>query len=258
MIIDGKQIKEKYLNKIKGEITGKKITLAVIQVGNDEASSVYVKQKEKMCAQIGANFNHYTFDETTSEEEIINLINKLNKDETTGILVQLPLPPKFNKDKIINIIKLVKGEHTIIPCTALGVMKILEEINAEIEGKHAVIIGRSNLVGKPLYNLLLNKNATVTICHSHTENLKEICLSADILVCATNKKHLVTSDMVKKGSILIDVGIIRENGKLYGNADYENIKDITSYITPVPGGVGPLTIAMLANNLLEAYKMQER
>ena len=255
MIIDGKQIKEKYLNKIKEEITGKKITLAVIQVGNDEASSVYVKQKEKMCAQIGANFNHYTF------------------DETTGILVQLPLPPKFNKDKIINtiksekdvdgltdenIIKLVKGEHTIIPCTALGVMKILEEINAEIEGKHAVIIGRSNLVGKPLYNLLLNKNATVTICHSHTENLKEICLSADILVCATNKKHLVTSDMVRKGSILIDVGIIRENGKLYGNADYENIKDITSYITPVPGGVGPLTIAMLANNLLEAYKMQER
>ena len=180
---------------------------------------------------------------------------------------------KFNKDKIINtiksekdvdgltdenIIKLVKGEHTIIPCTALGVMKILEEINAEIEGKHAVIIGRSNLVGKPLYNLLLNKNATVTICHSHTENLKEICLSADILVCATNKKHLVTSDMVRKGSILIDVGIIRENGKLYGNADYENIKDITSYITPVPGGVGPLTIAMLANNLLEACKMQER
>ena len=261
MIIDGKQIKEKYLNKIKEEITGKKITLAVIQVGNDEASSVYVKQKEKMCAQIGANFNHYTLDETTSEEE------------TTGILVQLPLPPKFNKDKIINtiksekdvdgltdenIIKLVKGEHTIIPCTALGVMKILEEINAEIEGKHAVIIGRSNLVGKPLYNLLLNKNATVTICHSHTENLKEICLSADILVCATNKKHLVTSDMVKKGSILIDVGIIRENGKLYGNADYENIKDITSYITPVPGGVGPLTIAMLANNLLEACKMQER
>lgn len=273
MIIDGKQIKEKYLDKIKEEITSKKITLAVIQVGNDEASSVYVKQKEKMCAQIGANFNHYTFDETTSEEEIINLINKLNKDETTGILVQLPLPPKFNKDKIINtiknekdvdgltdenIIKLVKGEHTIIPCTTLGVMKILEEINAEIEGKHAVIIGRSNLIGKPLYNLLLNKNATVTMCHSHTKNLKEICLSADILVCATNKKHLVTSDMVKKGSILIDVGIIRENGKLYGNADYENIKNITSYITPVPGGVGPLTIAMLANNLLEACKMQER
>lgn len=272
MIIDGKQIKEKYLNLIKEEISDKKITLAVIQVGNDEASSVYVKQKEKMCAQIGANFNHYVFDEDANEEEIINLINRLNEDDTTGILVQLPLPPKFNKDKIINtikaekdvdgltdnsIIKLVKGENTIIPCTALGVIKILEEIGAEIQGKHAVIIGRSNLVGKPLYNLLLNKNATVTMCHSYTKNLKEMCLSADILICATNKKHIITRDMVKKGSILIDVGIIRENGKLYGNADYENIKDITSYITPVPGGVGPLTIAMLANNLLKAYEIQE-
>ena len=273
MIIDGKQIKEKYLNLIKEEISDKKITLAVIQVGNDEASSVYVKQKEKMCAQRGANFNHYIFDEDANEEEIIDLINTLNEDETTGILVQLPLPPKFNKDKIINtikaekdvdgltdnsIIKLVKGENTIIPCTALGVIKILEEIGAEIQGKHAVIIGRSNLVGKPLYNLLLNKNATVTMCHSYTKNLKEMCLSADILICATNKKHIITSDMVKKGSILIDVGIIRENGKLYGNADYENIKDITSYITPVPGGVGPLTIAMLANNLLKSYEMQGR
>lgn len=273
MIIDGKQIKEKYLNLIKEEISDKKITLAVIQVGNDEASSVYVKQKEKMCAQIGANFKHYVFDEDANEEEIINLINTLNEDDTTGILVQLPLPPKFNKDKIINtikaekdvdgltdnsIIKLVKGENTIIPCTALGVIKILEEIGAEIQGKHAVIIGRSNLVGKPLYNLLLNKNATVTMCHSYTKNLKEMCLSADILICATNKKHIITSDMVKKGSILIDVGIIRENGKLYGNADYENIKDITSYITPVPGGVGPLTIAMLANNLLKAYEIQGR
>ena len=273
MIIDGKQIKEKYLNLIKEEIRDKKITLAVIQVGNDEASSVYVKQKEKMCAQIGANFNHYIFDEDANEEEIINLINTLNEDDTTGILVQLPLPPKFNKDKIINtikaekdvdgltdnsIIKLVKGENAIIPCTALGVIKILEEINIEIQGKHAVIIGRSNLVGKPLYNLLLNKNATVTMCHSYTKNLKEMCLSADILICATNKKHIITRDMVKKGSILIDVGIIRENGKLYGNADYENIKDITSYITPVPGGVGPLTIAMLANNLLKAYEIQGR
>lgn len=272
MIIDGKQIKEKYLNLIKDEIRDKKITLAVIQVGNDEASSVYVKQKEKMCAQIGANFNHYVFDEDANEEEIINLINRLNDDDTTSILVQLPLPPKFNKDKIINtikaekdvdgltdnsIIKLVKDENTIIPCTALGVIKILEEINIEIQGKHAVIIGRSNLVGKPLYNLLLNKNATVTMCHSYTKNLKEMCLSADILICATNKKHIITRDMVKKGSILIDVGIIRENGKLYGNADYENIKDITSYITPVPGGVGPLTIAMLANNLLKAYEIQE-
>ena len=273
MIIDGKQIKEKYLNLIKEEIRDKKITLAVIQVGNDEASSVYVKQKEKMCAQIGANFNHCIFDEDANEEEIINLINTLNDDDTTGILVQLPLPPKFNKDKIINtikaekdvdgltdnsIIKLVKGEDTIIPCTALGVIKILEEINIEIQGKHAVIIGRSNLVGKPLYNLLLNKNATVTMCHSYTKNLKEMCLSADILICATNKKHIISRDMVKKGSILIDVGIIRENGKLYGNADYENIKDITSYITPVPGGVGPLTIAMLANNLLKAYEIQGR
>lgn len=273
MIIDGKKIKEKYLEEIKSKVNGKKITLAVIQVGSDEASNVYVRQKEKMCAQIGAFFNHYTFDDDASEEDIISLINKLNEDETTGILVQLPLPDKFNKDRIINtikdtkdvdgltdksVIKLVKGEDALVPCTALGVMKILEEINAEIEGKHVVIIGRSNLVGKPLYNLLLNKNATVTMCHSHTNNLRDVCLSADILVCATNKKHIITRDMVKDGSILIDVGIIRENGKLYGNADYENIKDITSYITPVPGGVGPLTIAMLANNLLKAYEMQNR
>ena len=273
MIIDGKSIRDKYLNKIKEEVTGKDITLAVIQVGNDEASTVYVKQKEKMCNNIGANFKHYTFESDAKEEDIISLINKLNNNNTTGIIVQLPLPKGFNKDKIINtideskdvdgltnknIIKLVKGETSLIPCTALGVMKILEEINADIDGKNAVIIGRSDLVGKPLYNLLLNKNATVTLCHSHTKNLKEMCQMADILIGATNKKHIITKDMVKKGSILIDVGIIRENGKLYGNADFDNIKDITSYITPVPGGVGPLTIAMLANNLLEAYKLQNR
>ena len=272
MIIDGKQIKEKYLNLIKEEIRDKKITLAVIQVGNDEASSVYVKQKEKMCAQIGANFNHYIFDEDANEEEIINLINTLNDDDTTGILVQLPLPPKFNKDKIINtikaekdvdgltdnsIIKLVKGENTIIPCTALGVIKILEEINIEIQGKHAVIIGRSNLVGKPLYNLLLNKNATVTMCHSYTKNLKEMCLSADILIFATNKKHIITRDMVKEGSVIVDVGISREDGKLYGDVN-PNVSEKCSYLTPVPGGVGPLTIAMLANNLLKAYEIQGR
>ena len=278
-IIDGKAVSAAVRAGAKQEVEALKAQgiqpgLAVVIVGDDPASRVYVNNKKKACAEIGIHSEEYALPKETTQEELLDLVRRLNdKKDINGILVQLPLPPKFNKDKIINtiksekdvdgltdenIIKLVKGEHTIIPCTALGVMKILEEINAEIEGKHAVIIGRSNLIGKPLYNLLLNKNATVTMCHSHTENLKEICLSADILVCATNKKHLVTSDMVKKGSILIDVGIIRENGKLYGNADYENIKDITSYITPVPGGVGPLTIAMLANNLLEACKMQER
>ena len=268
MIIDGKQIKEKYLNLIKEEIRDKKITLAVIQVGNDEASSVYVKQKEKMCAQIGANFNHYIFDEDANEEEIINLINTLNDDDTTGILVQLPLPPKFNKDKIINtikaekdvdgltdnsIIKLVKGEDTIIPCTALGVIKILEEINIEIQGKHAVIIGRSNLVGKPLYNLLLNKNATVTICHSKTKVLKHELKQADIIIAACGKENIVTDDMVKNNAVVIDVGTNRnKNGKLCGDVDYAAVEPIVDAITPVPGGVGSVTTSVLVGHVVEA------
>lgn len=263
-IMDGKKISSELKLELKKEIDKIDIKplLVVIQIGNDEASNVYIKNKEKDASEIGISFKLYKFDEDNSEQEIIALISKLNNDdEVSGIILQLPIPSKFNKELIINQINpkkdvdgLTDSNKYFIPCTAKGIIYMLDYYNVDVMGKHVVLVGRSNLVGKPLINLFLDKDATVTICHSKTVNLKEITKMTDILVVAVGKKDLITKDMVKDNAIIIDVGINRVNDKLYGDVDYDNIKDIVSYITPVPGGVGPMTRVMLLSNVLEAYK----
>lgn len=263
-IMDGKKISNELKIELKKVVDGLDIKplLAVIQIGDDEASNVYIKNKEKDANELGILFKLYKFKEDVSEQEVIGLINTLNNDNlVTGIILQLPIPAKFNKDLIINQINpnkdvdgLTENNKKFIPCTAKGVMYILDYYHIGISGKHVVLVGRSNLVGKPLINLFLNKDATVTVCHSKTVNLKEITKMADILVVAVGKKDLITKDMVKDNVIIIDVGINRVNDKLYGDVDYDNIKDIASYITPVPGGVGPMTRVMLLSNVMEAYQ----
>ena len=275
MIIDGKILKEKVLEELKEKTKkiAKKLSLVVIQVGNDPASDVYVKQKEKMAITVGYNFKHIKLTEDIKESVVINEIINLNNDDSVdGILLQLPLPRGLNENKIINYIasekdvdgltdanagKLIHNKECLIPCTPLGISKILEEYNIEVSGKNVVIVGRSSLVGKPMASLLLNKNATVTVCHSKTNNLEEYTKLADILIVAVGKKHLITKDMVKKDSVIIDVGINRVDGKLYGDVDFENVKDKVSYITPVPGGVGQMTVASLGENLLNAYLLRK-
>ena len=272
MILDGKalsdQIKDDLTKKVKNYLI--KPCLAVIQIGNDEASNVYIKAKEKACHQVGINFIHVKFEEDTTEQEVINKIVELNNDTyVNGILLQLPLPSQFNQDKLLNLINknkdvdgltdinaglLFKGNGNLVPCTPLGIITLLKEYKINLIGKHAVIIGKSNLVGKPLAMLFLQEGATVTICHSKTNDLKEYTKQADILVSAVGKKGLVTNDMIKKNSVIIDVGINRVAGKLYGDVDFENIKDIASFITPVPGGVGPMTVAMLLFNVVKNYE----
>lgn len=272
MILDGKafsdQIKDDLTKKVKNYLI--KPCLAVIQIGNDEASNVYIKAKEKACNTVGINFIHVKFEEDTTEQEVINKIVELNNDTyVNGILLQLPLPSQFNQDKLLNLINknkdvdgltdinaglLFKGNSNLVPCTPLGIVTLLKEYKIDLIGKHVVIIGKSNLVGKPLAILLLQEGATVTICHSKTNNLKQFTKRADILVSAVGKKDLVTKDMVKENSVIIDVGINRVAGKLYGDVDFENVKDIVSFITPVPGGVGPMTVAMLLSNVVKNYE----
>ena len=272
MLLDGKnlsnQIKEELLKKTKGFLV--KPCLAVIQIGNDEASNIYIKSKEKACSQVGINFIHTKFEEDVDEQEVINKIIELNNDDyVNGILLQLPIPDKFNRYKLLNLINknkdvdgltdinaglLFKGYNNLVPCTPLGIIRLLKEYNIEISGKHAVVIGKSNLVGKPLAILLLQEGATVTICHSKTNNLREITKQADILISAVGKKDLITKDMIKEKAIVIDVGINRVDGKIYGDVDFENVKSIVSYITPVPGGVGPMTVAMLLSNVIKNYE----
>ncbi len=272
MILDGKalsdQIKDDLTKKVKNYLI--KPCLAVIQIGNDEASNVYIKAKEKACNTVGINFIHVKFEEDTTEQEVINKIVELNNDTyVNGILLQLPLPSQFNQDKLLNLINknkdvdgltdinaglLFKGNSNLVPCTPLGIVTLLKEYKIDLIGKHVVIIGKSNLVGKPLAILLLQEGATVTICHSKTNNLKQFTKQADILVSAVGKKDLVTKDMVKENSVIIDVGINRVAGKLYGDVDFENVKDIVSFITPVPGGVGPMTVAMLLSNVVKNYE----
>ena len=244
-------------------------------VGNDPASSVYVKNKSKACKKVGIEFDEYLFDSNIEEIELLNTIEKLNKDDKIdGILLQAPIPkhldiikafrtilPEKDVDGFnpVNIGNLCIGEDTFISCTPFGIVKMLEEYNIETEGKRVVILGRSNIVGKPLIQCMLNKNATVTICHSKTQNLKEITKDADILIAAIGKPKFVTKDMVKENSVIIDVGINRlEDGKIVGDVDYENVIDKVSYITPVPGGVGPMTIAMLLNNVVKAAKKKSK
>ena len=270
--IDGKIISSKIKEELKAEIKTYMIKpcLAVIQIGNDEASNVYISAKQKACSEVVIYLKHIKFDEDSREIEIINKIIELNNDEYVhGILLQLPIPEKFNEEKLINYIsrnkdvdgltdinvgKLINNKKCLVSCTPQGIIKLLEESGVSIPGKNVVIVGRSKLVGKPLISLFLNNDATVTVCHSKTNNLKEFTKNADILVVAVGKKYLITEDMVKKDSVVIDVGINRIDGKLYGDVDYENVKNKVSLITPVPGGVGPMTVAMLLCNVNTVYK----
>ncbi len=274
MILDGKKLKEKKLNILKEETSklDKKLTLCVIQVGEDTASEIYVNQKKKMADFVGFAFKHIKLKNDVSEDYLLSIIDKENKDDkTTGIIVQMPLPSHINETKIQNAIdyhkdidglsdintgRLVHNRKALISCTPKGILELLKEYNIKIESKHVVIVGRSNLVGKPLVNLFLNENATVTICHSKTKNLKDYTITADILISAVGKKNLITKDMVKQNAVVIDVGITRENNKLYGDVDFDNVFNKASYITPVPGGVGPMTVTELGYNVLEAYQLR--
>lgn len=249
--------------------------LAVIMVGDNSASQIYVRNKSKACNDVGIEFEEYLLPGTTKQEELLDVIEKLNNNkEINGILLQSPIPDvldineafrKISPEKDVdgfhpvNVGKLVLGQDTFVSCTPYGVMKMFEEYNIDLEGKNAVVIGRSNIVGKPMSQCLLNKNATVTICHSRTRNLPEITKNADILVSAIGRPEFVTADMVKDGAVVIDVGINRTaEGKLKGDVDFENVSKKASYITPVPGGVGPMTIAMLMNNVVKASKNQAK
>ena len=272
-IIDGKLISSKIKEKIKEKIQNfdVKPTLVVIQVGNNEASNVYVKNKKNAAINVGMNFNHIHFEETINEQEIIKTIEKLNKDNTVnGIIVQLPLPHHLNSNKIINHIvpikdvdglttinlgKLFNDEECLTSCTPAGIIELLKAYNIKLEGKCVTIVGRSTLVGKPLIHMLLKENATVVVCHSKTVDLKQFTTKADILIVAAGKKHLICSEMVKNGAIIIDVGINKIDNKLYGDVNFNDVLDKVSYITPVPGGVGPMTIAILLNNTLKSYNM---
>lgn len=277
-IIDGKAVSAAIKDEIKNEVAalkeqGKEVCLAVIQVGNNPASTVYVGNKKKACAYVGIKSLAYELPEETTQEELLALIDKLNNDKAVnGILVQLPLPKHIDEDVVteriapikdvdgfhpVNVGNLSIGKKGFISCTPYGIIKLLERNNIETEGKHCVIIGRSNIVGKPMSMLMLRKNATVTIVHSRTKNIKELTKQADILIVAIGKPKYVDESFVKDGAVIIDVGINRdENNKLCGDVDYEAVIDKVSAITPVPGGVGPMTIAMLMNNCVEAYCMQ--
>lgn len=276
-IIDGKQISKDIKEELKTEVAalaaqGRKCCLAVIQVGNDPASSVYVGNKKKACAYIGIESLAYELPEETTEEELLAIIEQLNNDtHVHGILCQLPLPKHINEDHIIraispkkdvdgfhpqNVGALVIGEKGFVSCTPAGIIQLLKRSKIDLDGKHCVVVGRSNIVGKPMSLLMLRENATVTICHSHTKNLKEICKQADILIVAIGKPQFIGKEYVKDQAVVIDVGIHRdENNKLCGDVKFDEVEPIASYITPVPGGVGPMTIAMLMHNCVEAMKL---
>ncbi len=276
-LINGKEISKKTKDAIKAEIeeirnTGKRVPkLAVILVGDNPASQVYVRNKEKACAYVGMESLRINKDATLSEEELLKLIDELNHDDgVDGILVQLPLPKTIDEEKVLkaiapekdvdgfhpaNIAKLFLNEEGFIPCTPYGLMVMLEEIGYDLDGKEVVVVGRSNIVGKPVALLALHHNATVTIAHSHTKNLQEVTSRADVLIAAIGKAKFFTADYVKEGAVVLDVGMNRdENGKLCGDVDFDDVKEKVSAITPVPGGVGPMTIAMLMKNTLLSYK----
>jgi methylenetetrahydrofolate dehydrogenase (NADP+)/methenyltetrahydrofolate cyclohydrolase len=275
-IIDGKKISQEIKDELKEKVAdlkgqGKEICLAVIQVGNDPASSVYVGNKKKACAYIGIESLSYELPEETTQEELLALVEKLNNDDkVNGILVQLPLPKQIDEEKVIqtiapqkdvdgfnekNVGALVVGSKGFVSCTPYGIIQLLKRSGVEISGKHCVVIGRSNIVGKPMSLLLLRENGTVTICHSRTKNLKEITSQADILVVAIGKPKFIDETYVKEGAVVIDVGIHRdENNKLCGDVDFDRVAPHTSAITPVPGGVGPMTIAMLMHNCVSSVE----
>lgn len=275
-IIDGKKISTEVKEELKQKVAaeGLEVTLAVIQVGNDPASTVYVGNKKKACEYIGIRSLAYELPEETTEEELLNLVRDLNaREDVHGILVQLPLPAHINEDKVIQTISPLKdvdgfhpqsvgalsiGQKGFVSCTPAGVIELLKRSGVEIEGKECVIVGRSNIVGKPMALLMLRENATVTICHSRTKNLKEVTKRADILIVAIGKPKFIDESYVKDGAVVIDVGIHRdENNKLCGDVDYASVEPKVSAITPVPGGVGPMTIAMLMNNCVEAKRSEQ-
>ncbi len=274
MLLDGVRTAEIIQRKIAEEVARIKedITLAIFMVGNNQASQIYVHNKERACELVGIKARIYKFDENISQKEIIKVIDECNNDESvTGIMVQLPLPSHLdqealldridpNKDvdglNIVNQGKLFNNRPTIEPATAKGIITLLKNNNIDIAGKNAVVVGRSRLVGRPVAMLLMKENATVTICHSKTVNLKEITKRADILVVATGKPKMVTEDMVKRDAVVVDVGINRVAGKLCGDVDFENVQNVAGFITPVPKGVGPMTIATLLQNVISCYKIQ--
>ena len=274
-IMDGKETSRELKEKIKAQVSAllTKPKLLVILVGEDPASKIYVASKEKACKACGISAQTVTLDANVSQKEVIDVIEKANKDKSiNAILVQLPLPDHINTQAVINSIdplkdvdgltsvnqgKLFLGQDGLVPCTPKGVIHLLDKYNVDLTGKNALVIGRSLLVGKPLAILLLGKNATVTIAHSKTKNLKELCLGADVIVSSVGKPKLVTADMVKEGAMVIDVGINRVHGTIVGDVDYLNVCDKCARITPVPGGVGPMTIACLLENVLECYNLQK-
>lgn len=275
-ILDGKKLSLKIQEELKEKVSSLKTKpcLAVILVGDDKASKVYVRNKEKAAEYIGIDTTTYRLEESTTTEDLLALIDKLNNDSSVNsILVQLPLPKHIDEEKVLfsilpekdidafhptNVGHLHLGTPKMVPCTPAGIIRLLDEYKIPIDGKNAVVIGRSNIVGKPIAQLLLERNATVTLTHSHTHNLKDIVKNADIVVVAIGKPKFVTKDFIKKGAVVADVGINRdENNKLVGDVDFENVKDLTSFITPVPGGVGPLTVAMLMEQTYKAYINQQ-
>ena len=277
-IIDGKKISAQVKAEVAKEVealAGKGISvgLAVVIVGNDPASRVYVNNKKKACAVCGIQSYEYALPEDTPEQQLLELVDQLNRDpKVNGILVQLPVPPQIDDHRVIeaiapekdvdaftegNVGKIMIGEYSLLPCTPAGCLDLIDSTGVSIEGKNCVVIGRSNIVGKPMAMLLLHRNGTVTICHSRTRNLREICSQADILVAAVGKAGFVTADMVKEGAVVIDVGMNRNaEGKLCGDVDFAAVEQKAGYITPVPGGVGPMTIATLMRNTLTAAKQQ--
>lgn len=276
-IIDGKAVSAKVKEEVRQEIErdGLDIGLAVVIVGDDPASRVYVNNKKKACEVCGIKSYEYALPAETTEEQLLELVDTLNKDDkVNGILVQLPLPKHLNEEKVIerispmkdvdafhasNVGKIMIGNYAFLPCTPAGCMELIHSTGVDVSGKECVVIGRSNIVGKPMAMLLLHENGTVTICHSRTKNLKEVCRRADILIAAVGRAGFVTADMVKDGAVVIDVGINRNaDGKLCGDVAYDEVKEKASFITPVPGGVGPMTIAMLMKNTVMAKRIQSK
>lgn len=276
-IIDGKAVSAAVKEQVRSEIERDKIKagLAVIIVGNDSASRVYVNNKKKACEFCGIQSFEYALPEETSIEQLLELIDTLNKDaNVNGILVQLPLPKQLDEKEVIarispekdvdafheiNVGKIMIGNYSFLPCTPSGCMDLIHSTGVEVSGKECVVIGRSNIVGKPMAMLLLHENGTVTVCHSKTKNIAEVCRRADILVAAVGKPNFVTADMVKEGAVVIDVGINRlDNGKLCGDVKFDEVSEKAGWITPVPGGVGPMTIATLMKNTLTAAKLQQK
>ncbi len=274
--MNGKLLRDKKLTELQQKLENEKeqLGLAVIQVGKDEASNVYVKQKEKLALQLGYKFIHKVFEENVEQEKLIRYIKRLNKDDSIdGILVQMPLPDHLDSSEVQNTIdsykdvdgltfinagRLVQGMPSLVPCTPKGIIDLLDEHKIKIEGSQVVVIGRSVLVGKPMANLLTNRNASVTICHSKTKDIKTYTKNADIVIVAVGKAGYLKEDMISPGTVVIDVGINRKNGKLYGDVDYENVSKIASHITPVPGGVGPMTVYELMHNVLVAHNLRRK